>query len=197
MAEQTVQATPLVPVPARGPSRTAILLAVTVFLFAGTYLLAWWDAYRLSSGYVDDADRSYEAGEFLDALVGYEEFDEETRRYVTRGGYLKIDGIWENRYAMPVPDHVRHAQDRIDEIINEKLTVEQAAQFVQANIGRSNPAMGIVYLRLGELLEEQGELRDAEDIYESFPDLFPNEPELIERAADDLERLVQKQSESE
>ena len=193
MAEQTVQATPVVPaVPARGRSRAAILIAVAVLLFVTTYVLAWWDAYRLSSSYVDDADQSYEAGEYLDALVGYEVFDEEARRYVTRGGYLKIDRIWENRYAFPVPEHVRHAQERIDTIINEKLTVEQAEQFVQQNIGRSNPAMGIIYLRLGELYEEQGALREAEDIYESIPDLFPNDPELIERAAADLERLMQR-----
>lgn len=192
MAEMTIQATPAVPVPARGRSRTAILIVVAVLLFVGTYLFAWWDAYRLSGQYIEDADRSYEEGRYLDALVGYETFDEEKREYVTRGGYLKIDRIWDNRYAYPVPDYVNHADERINDIINHRLTIEDAERFVQQNIGRSNPALGIIYLRLGELYEEAGELRDAQDIYESIPDLFPNDDELNERARADLERLMQQ-----
>jgi len=192
MAEMTIQATPTVPVPARGRSRTTILIVVAVLLFVGTYLFAWWDAYRLSSQYVDDADRSYDEGRYLDALVGYETFDEEEGEYVTRGGYLKIDRIWADRYARPVPDHVRHAQERIDDIINNRLTIEDAERFVQQNIGRNNPALGIIYLRLGEMYEEAGELRDAQDIYESIPDLFPSDDELKERARADLERLMQQ-----
>lgn len=169
-----------------------ILIVVTVLLFVGTYLFAWWDAYRLSGQYIEDADRSYEEGHYLDALVGYETFDEAEKKYVTRGGYLKIDRIWANRYAFPVPDDVRHAEERIDDIINNRLTIADAERFVQQNIGRNNPALGIIYLRLGELYEEAGELRDAQDIYESIPDLFPNDDELKERARVDLERLMQQ-----
>ena len=191
MAESMPQS-PSESAPARGRSRAAILLGAAAILFLGTYVLAWWDARRLTSSYIEDANRSYVEGRYLDALVGYETFDQEKREYAPRGGYLQIDRIWSNRYAQPAPDEVRQAQDRIDDIIYSRLTLEDAEQFVQENIGRSNPAMGLIYLRLGELYEEAGELRDAEDIYESIPDLFPNDAELIERARIDLERLLQE-----
>jgi len=197
MAENlAVQNTPVVPVPARGRSRTAIFIAAVAILFALTYVLAWWDAYRLSNSYLDDADQSYDEGRYLDALVGYETFDQEQRKYVPRGGYLQIDRIWSSSYARPVPDDVRRAEDRIDDIIYSRLTLEDAEQFVQENIGRSNPAMGLIYLRLGELYEEAGQRRDAEDIYESIPDLFPKDAELIERAQADLARLLAENPES-
>ena len=64
---------------------------------------------------------------------------------------------------------------RIHETVYERLTIEDAEQFVQENIGRINPYLGIIYLHLGELYELDGQLRDAEDIYESIPNLFPNE----------------------
>ncbi len=47
----------------------------------------------------------------------------------------------------------------------------------------------MIYLRLGELYEEAGDLRDAEDIYASFADLFPDEAALIARAQAHLARL--------
>lgn len=52
--------------------------------------------------------------------------------------------------------------------------------------------MGIIYLRLGELYEADGRLRDAEDVYTSVPDLFPGDQGLIERARRNLERLQQQ-----
>lgn len=75
---------------------------------------------------------------------------------------------------------------RIHETVYERLTIEDAEQFVQETIGRINPYLGIIYLHLGELYELDGQLRDAEDIYESIPNLFPNDKTLQAQAADDL-----------
>jgi tetratricopeptide (TPR) repeat protein len=91
--------------------------------------------------------------------------------------------------ARPVPSVAAQADARIDEIINERLTIEQAEQFVQENIGRTNPYLGIVYVRLGELYEADGDLRSAEDIYREIEELFPSQPELIERANANLARM--------
>jgi tetratricopeptide (TPR) repeat protein len=176
------------------PSRAVILIVGLIIVLPLTYALAWWDAYRLTVTYLEDADTSYDEARYLDALLGYEEFDDAEHDYVERGGYIQVRGIWENAYARPVPDQVRRAEERIDEIVYDRLTVEDAEQFVQANIGRNNPYMGLIYLRLGELYEADGRARDAEDIYESFPNLFPNEHELIERARADLERLHAQQT---
>jgi len=165
-----------------------ILLAVAA-IFIGTYFLAWWDARRLTARYLADADASFEAGNYLDALAGFEVFDETTNEYVRHGGYGDVERIWHHQRARPVPAMAVQASARIDEIINERLTIAEAEQFVQENIGRTNPYMGVVYLRLGELYEADGDRRSAEDIYSEIEDLFPGEPELIARANANLARL--------
>lgn len=157
-------------------------------------MLAWGNAYRLSAGYLKDADASYAEGRYLDALLGYQKFNPARQRYVQHGGYIQVQRIWENRYAWPKPDLVERAQERINEILEQRLSIAEAEQFIQENIGRSNPYMGIIYLRLGELYEADGRLRDAEDVYTSVPDLFPDDQALIERARRNLERLQQQDS---
>ncbi|MCL4265899.1 MAG: hypothetical protein KJ069_21985 [Anaerolineae bacterium] len=165
-----------------------IALAVTA-VFVATYALAWWDAQRLTATYTADANASFEAGNYLEALAGYEGFDEESNEFVHYGGYGDIERIWRGKYARPVPASVSNAKVRIDEIINERLTIEQAEQFVLSNIGRANPYLGIVYLRLGELYEADGDMIAAEDIYREVLSSFRNQPELVERAQANLTRL--------
>ena len=164
---------------------SGLLVAIVVF----SYALAWLSAYRLSQGYLQDADSSYDSGEYLNALVGYREFDDQQQRYIDRGGYMEVERIWGDRYAQPVPPDVARARQRIDEIINERLAVGDAEAFVQQNIGRSNPYLALLYLRLGELYEADDRIGDATDIYSSFGDLFSNEVELAARAQQNLERL--------
>ncbi len=187
MAEQTT------PKPTRtNRSRWIILIVSAAVIFLGTYLLAWWDAYHLSKTYLHNANTSYDEGRFLDALVGYEQYDQSTKKYVEYGGYMQVKNIWSDDYAFPKPSEVERAQTRIDDIIYSRLTIEDAEQFVQENIGRNSPYMGLIYLRLGELYEANGQAADAQDIYTSVADLFPGETSLIERARLDLEHLQQK-----
>jgi hypothetical protein len=162
---------------------------LVVFLFGGTYLLSWFDAYQLTGRFVRDADDSYAAGSYLDALVGYQTFDPQINQYVNVGGYLAVERIWSARYSWPQPAAVEHAQQRSQEIIGQRLTIPEAERYIRANIGRPAPYFGEIYLRLGELYEESGSLVDAREIYESIPNLFANRPDLIERAQDHLARL--------
>src|SRR5262245_466480 len=62
-------------------------LAIVVVLFAATYALAWWRASRLTATFMADANTSYNAGNYIESLTGYEEFDPATNRYVAHGGY--------------------------------------------------------------------------------------------------------------
>ncbi len=166
-----------------------IILAVLT-LFVGTYAYAWSNAYQLSNRFVDDANASFAAGDYLDALVSSQEFDQAANRYVTRGGYISVERMWSAPYSWPKPAAVQVTQERVQEIIAQHLTVEDAEQYIQANTGRpSAPYFGEIYLRLGELYEAEAYLRDAEDIYTSIPTLFPNRPDLIERANEHLAQL--------
>lgn len=188
-------ATPIAVAPVarqRSWGRIAIVVGVILLLVAGTYAFAWYRASSLAQGYLSDADASYNAGKYLEALVGYEEFDTARNSYVTHGGYMQVEKIWADPYSWPRPAGVERAQARIDEIINQKITIPEAEQFIQANTGKSNPYFGIIYLRLGELYEQDGDASSAKDIYTSIKELFPGEPDLIARAQDHLNRLQNK-----
>lgn len=170
--------------------RTLLLLGGLIVVLLGSYAAAWWTAYRLTLTYLGDADANYDAEQYVKALVGYEEFDRAKNAYIEHGGYMQIERIWADRYAVPVPPEVQRARERIDEIVNVRLTIEEAERYVQENIGRGdNPYLGLIYLRLGELYQADGRLRDAEDIYTSFADEFPQDAALIERARQDLAAL--------
>lgn len=172
--------------------RTLLIVGVLVALIAGTYALAWYRASSLASTYLTDADTSYDAGKYLEALVGYEDFDPARDAYVTHGGYLHVERIWKDPNANPKPPGVERAIARIDEIINQRLTIEQAERFIEVNAGRGNPYLGVIYLRLGELYEQEGALRDARDIYSSVPELFRDETDLVSQAQAHLARLEGK-----
>jgi tetratricopeptide (TPR) repeat protein len=188
------QAAPAAALAKKRRSPFLIGLGVVVVLFVVTYIFAWIRSQALSQEYMANANSSYEEGDYLRALVGFEEFDEDANRYVARGGYFQVQRIWASSYAWPVPAGVETAQQRIDEIINERLTIEDAEQFIQVSAGRGNPYLGIIYLRLGELYEEDGDERSAREIYEEIPELFAGQQSLIDRAADHLNRLGASES---
>jgi hypothetical protein len=188
-------AAPVAATPAARPRswrRVAIVAGLLLLLIAGTYAFAWYRAASLAQSYLGDADASYSAGKYLEALVGYEEFDTARNAYITHGGYMQVEKIWADPYSWPQPAGVERAQARIDEIINQKITIAEAEGFIQANTGKSNPYFGIIYLRLGELYEQDGDLAAAKEIYTSIEELFAGEQDLIARAQQHLARLESK-----
>src|SRR5262245_21248837 len=138
----TTQDLPTTPVSATTLRRPIVILLGALALFIITYVVAWLSAYNLTQIYIADADSSFADGEYLDALTGYDEFDDALGRNVFRGGYQQVVNIWSSPYAQPVPEAIAPATTRIDEIINERLTIDEAEGFVQRNIGRSNPFLG-------------------------------------------------------
>jgi hypothetical protein len=169
--------------------RNLIILGVILLLLVGSYAFAWYNAFSLSSDYLRDADSTYQSGKYLDALVGSENFDTVTNKYVTKGGYLQVEKIWKDPYAWPIPGGVDRAEARIDEIINKRLTVDQAEQFIQANTGKKNAYFGVIYLRLGELYEKENDTKSAKEIYTTVLDSFPGEPDLVAKAKEHLAKL--------
>jgi tetratricopeptide (TPR) repeat protein len=165
-----------------------LLLLVVIFLV--TYALAWYNANQLATRFYQDAESSFNSGDYLQALVGYEKFDETTNKYINYGGYLNVERIWSNRYSWPQPPYVQQAVQRSGEIIDQKLTVQQAEQYIQENIGRpGTPYFAEIYLRLGELYEQNGDTTDAIDVYQSFASQFPNRKDLIKIAQQHLQKL--------
>lgn len=173
----------------RNLKRFAIGLLILSVLFALTYAYGWYNAYQLSTRFLRDANQSYEEGDYLNALTGREVYNEEEEQYQEIGGYLNVERIWSHRFSWPTPDLVAQARQRSEEIIQQRLTVAQAEQYVQANIGKQAPYLAEIYFRLGELYLEQGDEVAARDIFESIPEFFSGSEDLIQQAEQHLDQL--------
>jgi hypothetical protein len=170
--------------------RILLGLIILVATFVVTYVIAWYSANQLATRFILDSENSYNSGDYLNALVGFQKFDDETNKYINFGGYLNVEKIWSSSYSWPQPAYVQQAVERSKEIIAEKLTVQQAEQYIQENTGRpGTPYFAEIYLRLGELYEQNGDIEDAIDVYQSYPSQFPDRKDLIELAQQHLEKL--------
>jgi len=165
-------------------------LLILAALFLVTYVLAWYNANQLASRFFQDSEASFNTGDYLKALVGYQKFDTATNKYINYGGYLNVEKIWSSPYSWPQPPYLQQAVQRSQEVISQKLTVQQAEQYIQENTGRpGTPYFAEIYLRLGELYEQNGDTKDAIDVYQSYASQFPNRPDLIEQARQHLAKL--------
>lgn len=165
-----------------------LIILASVFMI--TYALAWYNANQLATRFFQDSENSYKAGDYLVSLVGYQEFDEKTNKYINYGGYLNVEKIWSSGFSWPQPSYVQQAVMRSQEIIAQKLTVEQAEQYIRDNTGRpGTPYFAEIYLRLGELYEQNGDTKDAIDVFESYAGQFPDRKDLIEKAQEHLTEL--------
>ena len=165
-------------------------LLILAALFLVTYVLAWYNANQLASRFFQDSEASFNTGDYLKALVGYQKFDATTNKYINYGGYLNVEKIWSSPYSWPQPPYLQQAVQRSQEVIGQKLTVQQAEQYIQENTGRpGTPYFAEIYLRLGELYEQNGDTKDAIDVYQSYASQFPDRPDLIEQAQQHLAKL--------
>jgi tetratricopeptide (TPR) repeat protein len=172
-----------------GRFRWPIIVGLVILGVAIVYAYAWFDAYRLSSQYLSDADTSYSQGKYLESLVGYQVFDPQKNAYVTKGGYFQAQAIWQSSSAWPKPAGIERADQRINDIINNKITTSEAEQFIQANTGKANPYFGVIYLRLGELYQKQGDTKDARDVYQTVISSFKDQPDMVNQAKQHLAQL--------
>lgn len=175
---------------ARFRKRFLLGLIILTATFLVTYVLAWYNANQLATRFLQDSEATYNDGDYLKALVGYQKFDDKANKYINYGGFLNVEKIWSSRYSWPQPPYVQQAVQRSQEIIGQKLTVQQAEQYILENTGRpGTPYFAEIYLRLGELYEQNGDTQDAIDVYQSYASQFPDRKDLIEQAQQHLEKL--------
>ena len=172
-----------------GWKRILIGVLLLLLLIVGTYALAWYNANRLSQRFMAHADAAYAEGNYTLALTGREAYDADAQQYVRTGGYIDVERIWSHPYSWPIPDITAEARERAQEIIFGELSIEEAEQYVQANIGRPAPYFGEIYLHLGDLYLQEGDERSAREVFESVAQLFPRRADLIEGAQEGLAQL--------
>jgi len=168
----------------------AVLAAVV--LFAGTYALAWFNSYNLSRTYYRQAEASYRAGRYIEALMGYKGYDQAHKRRVFVGGYAQVVNIWEHPWALPRPAIYEEARAKVMEIIHQKFTRQDAQLFLDRYLGRENPYLGEVMLRMAKLYEQEGDDESALEVYHLITESFRADRALVERAKERAAALERK-----
>ena len=172
------------------PIRLLLFLVILAAVFLVMYALAWYNANQLAARFYQDSEASFAAGDYLNSLVGYQQFDTASNKYVNYGGFLSVEKIWSSGYSWPQPSYVQQAVARSQEVINQKLTLQQAEQYILNNTGRpGTPYFAEIYLRLGELYEQNGDIENALSVYQSFASQFPDRKDLIDLAQQHLVKL--------
>ena len=169
--------------------RLLLIVLAVVILFAFTYALAWYNSSRLGKEFFQDAEVSYSDGRYLDALVGYDEVNKQANTRIPRGGYYQTTRLWASNFALPKPDFYAVASERIQTIMQDKLDINSAEEFIQRYTGRNHPLFPDIYLRLGQLYEASGDNSSAIEIYRDCATLFPDRPDITQAAKENLSRL--------
>ncbi len=170
-----------------------IVLGIVVYIIIN-YALAWIDAYRLSSRLMADADSSYNSGAYMQAFMGYEQRDPVSGKSITKGGYVDVLHVWSDAYSWPLPQSLlEKGKARLQDIMNNHMTIADAENFITAFSGLDNPYLGDVYLRLGELYQQSGDRATALSVYKDVADLFTDRPDIILQAQEHIKKLEANQ----
>lgn len=169
--------------------RWIIAICAVAALTFGSYGWAWLESYQLTRQYLAEAEASLAGGDLAGALKGKERRDPQSGAVVFAGGYQQVLDLWSSPGAWPKPAEYYAAREAIAEILQYRLTVQDGITMFQNFYGRDNGLLPDILLRVGALLEEQGDTDGAEEIYQTVIDAFPVRPEIVEQAQRRLEAL--------
>ena len=153
--------------------KKVIITGVTVIIsFVFIYSLVWFESYQNSLAFYDQATENFEDKQYGLALKGGDDFDPEVGEYVYTGGYEQVLAAWSNKWAIPKPSVYFQAEDRINEIIYEKLTADEGFALFQQYFRSSNRHLPEILIQTGKLYMEDGEYSKAEAVFQLAIDAF-------------------------
>ncbi|MCT8137583.1 hypothetical protein H1D32_07385 [Anaerobacillus sp. CMMVII] len=168
---------------------------ITVFSviigFIFIYSLVWFESYQNSLGFYDQATESFENGEFGLALKGGDHYDAELREYVYTGGYEQVLVAWANKWAIPKPSVYYKAEEKINEIIYDKLTADEGFALFQQYFRVSNRHLPEILIQTGKLYIENEQYGKAEAVFQLAIDAFGRNETIRVEAQTQLELLNQ------
>jgi len=160
-----------------------------VLAVALVYGYVWFGSYQLANKYYDQAESSMGKGNYGIALKGDDIFNKTSGKYEYIGGYEQVLNIWKNGYAWPKPPVYAKAKDKIDTIINDKLTPEEGVQLVQQYMRQSNGFLPEILAASTQKLIDQGRMDEAKDVYAMLTDAFGSEPGIQKQIEELAARL--------
>jgi len=171
--------------------KKVLLIAIIIFLLIiGVYGYAWFEGYKNSQRFYQQANENYEKGEYNLALKGGEFFDSSTNKYGFIGGYEQVVNTWDNKWAKPKPSFYYDSMDKADDIIYNKLTADEGMAIFQKHFNISNKYLPEILLQTGKLYKENGYNEEAKLVFELVIDAFGMKEDIRDEAEKQLEELA-------
>ena len=161
--------------------------AVIAAVIAVAYAQVWYESYKRAETYYDEAMGKYAAGQYVSALKGERTLSPDGKNYVFSGGFQQVLETWEHPFALPKPAVFKRAQAKIDEMIEEKMSVSDGEQAFKQFFRLDNRFLDRILIRVRDRYAEQGQKRDALDVYQTVLDAFP----MNEHAAAEAKRKIE------
>jgi hypothetical protein len=166
-----------------------LTMGVVAAFVLGTYFWAWFESYTVTNRYLAQAAASLARGDIAGALKGKESRDPRNGAVVFGGGYQQVLDLWSAPTAWPKPPGYYAAKAAIADILDHQLTVSDGIQLFQSYYGRDNGLLPEVLLRVGALLETQGDASGAQEIYQTVVEAFPVRSDMVQQAHERLQAL--------
>jgi len=165
-------------------------ILIAAYVIAMTYAWSWYESNSMSARYYQDALRKFNNGDYISALKG-EEFEKEDKSgYYFSGGFQQVVQIWEHPFACPRPDEYKLAGEKINEIIDEKITIEMGMEMFNRYFRQDNFYLGRVLLKTGERYYEKGEQDKAMDTYRMAREIFVLNEDIVKEADEKIMEIM-------
>mgnify|MGYP005841597299 CR=1 FL=1 len=169
--------------------KVTITFFVVIVSFLLIYSIVWYESYQNSLSFYEQATENFEDENYGLALKGGEVFDEELNGYRFIGGYEQVLAAWSNKWAIPKPSVYYNTEEKISEIINEKMTADQGIAIFQEYFRVSNRHLPEILIQTGKLYKENGEIGKAKEIFKLAIDAFGRNEKIKKQAEEQLSEI--------
>lgn len=175
----------------RKPLLAVLVLALVV---AVTYFVSWMQYYSRSQTYYRQAMANYDAGDYIGALKGKQVSTADGSGYAFQGGMQEVIDIWSSGYAFPKPAVYHQAVQMANTIIDQKIDAKTGLDAFQQYFKTDNEFLPQILFKVAGELEQQNDIKDARDIYQTIKDAFPYDKASAAKAGQKLAALPAAQS---
>lgn len=168
--------------------KVLITVGSLILVALAIYIWSWEEVNIKTDKYYNDAIQSYESGDYMAALKGKGATGKETSS-ISKGGFQNVVQAWSAPYAVPKPAVYKEALQGIDELINQKLTIEIGEKLYDKYVGVDDAYLPQVMLRVGDLYKEKGDAEKARLWYNRVIDnysLYGDAKQLAENRLNSL-----------
>jgi len=150
-----------------------MITLVIIIIAIIAYLVGWIQIDILANKYYKQAMSSYSSGNYTVALKGEKTFANNPEGYIFTGGFEQVVNAYQSTTAWPKPPVFYKAQKMANDIINTKLTTQDAMALYNTYYQVDNDYLPQILLHVAQQYQAQGDNALAYQTYNLLYNSFP------------------------